>query len=84
MTDLARHASWAVSVNGSVAAGIVDGSLQVSPSIQKAVLYASGDLRPTLGATLTSTPTISFKTRRLDLLAAPAKITSFLVVMPLR
>lgn len=80
MTDIARHTTWGISLNGTANSNIIDGSLQISPALQKALLYAAGDLLPTLGATLTNTPVISFRTHDLDLLDAPELISTNVVI----
>jgi hypothetical protein len=80
MSDIARHTTWAASINGSVLSSIIDNSLSINPALQKAMLAAGGSILPTLAATLTNTPKISFKTHDLNLVSAPTKITSVVLV----
>jgi hypothetical protein len=80
MSDIARHGQGAIDLNGVVLSNILEGSVAVNSALQKAILHASGDLIPTLGATITNAPTIAFVTHDIDLIAAPTKITAATVI----
>jgi hypothetical protein len=84
MADIARHTQWGVSINGVIESAIVENSVSVSSNIQKAVLYAGGDIFPTLGATMTCAPTIQFRTRNINLVTAPAALSSTGVIIACR
>lgn len=79
MSSLPRFASWGISIDGSVAAGLTEAP-SLSTSLAKALLSSSGDLTPSVGATLSNSPKLSFKTRDLSLLEAPVKIASGVVL----
>ena len=82
MADIIRHTEWAIDINSSIKSNIVEGSVQLNPSLQKAVLHAAGDLQPTTGVTLTNTPSMMFRTHDLDMISTPTVISS--VVMTAR
>ena len=81
MSDITRHTTWAISINGSALSNIIDNSLSLSPALQKVILHGGGDILPTLGATITNTFGIQFKTHDLDFIAGPTKITSNVILV---
>jgi len=79
MSTLARHAGSGVKHGLSEVAGIVDGSVALSPNLAKLIAFQDGSYSPSLGATLGATPSLEFRTRDLDFLAAPTEVSGLLV-----
>lgn len=84
MTDIARHTQWGISINGTSNHSIIAESVAVSSNIQKAILYAGGNMFPSLGATLTAAPTIQFRTRDIKMLSTPSVLSGGGVVLSCR
>ena len=76
MADIAKHFGSGVS-NGSVVAGVVDGSVALNNAIQEFIGYQDGALQPSAGLFLTNAPQFSFRTRDLDFINAPTAMSSF-------
>lgn len=83
MADIAKHAPVGISVGGSAISAIEPGSVNVSPAVM-ALLERGGELKPQVGMTLASEPTITFQTSKINLLAAAAAISASPVILYFR